>query len=95
MNEEDLEILFNQLGKATYVSSYSKESYQLLYGESLETAKKIIKTFFMTHSNQKIAELEAKVYTYEKIIANSNFAPLLEEKNKKVNEKNRFKDEKK
>lgn len=25
----------------------------------------------------KIAELEAKVYTYEKIIANSNFAPIL------------------
>ena len=25
----------------------------------------------------KIAELEAKVYTYEKIIANSNFAPII------------------
>lgn len=25
----------------------------------------------------KIAELEAKVYAYEKIIANSNFAPIL------------------
>ena len=30
----------------------------------------------------KIAELEAKVYAYEKIIANSNFAPILDsEKN--------------
>ena len=26
---------------------------------------------------RKIAELEAKVYTYEKIIANSNFAPIM------------------
>ena len=26
---------------------------------------------------EKIAELEAKVYAYEKIIANSNFAPIL------------------
>ena len=26
---------------------------------------------------RKIAELEAKVYTYEKIIANSNFAPII------------------
>ena len=25
----------------------------------------------------KIAELEAKVYAYEKIIANSNFAPII------------------
>lgn len=28
------------------------------------------------------AELEAKVYTYEKIIANSNFAPILKESKK-------------
>ena len=28
---------------------------------------------------EKIAELEAKVYTYEKIIANSNFAPIIRE----------------
>ena len=26
---------------------------------------------------RKIAELEAKVYAYEKIIANSNFAPII------------------
>ena len=28
---------------------------------------------------RKIAELEAKVYAYEKIIANSNFAPIIRE----------------
>ena len=28
---------------------------------------------------EKIAELEAKVYAYEKIIANSNFAPIMRE----------------
>ena len=28
----------------------------------------------------KIAELEAKVYAYEKIIANSNFAPIIKKK---------------
>ena len=27
----------------------------------------------------RIAELEAKVYAYEKIIANSNFAPIMRE----------------
>lgn len=30
----------------------------------------------------KNAELEAKIYTYEKLIANSNFAPILGEKRK-------------
>ena len=31
------------------------------------------------------AELQAKVYTYEKIIANSNFKPVLEKKKSKEN----------
>ena len=35
----------------------------------------------------KIAELEAKVYAYEKIIANSNFAPII----KKIVMKNKIK----
>lgn len=30
----------------------------------------------ITEYKIKIAELEAKIYTYEKIIANSNFAPI-------------------
>ena len=31
----------------------------------------------------KISRLEAKVYTYEKIIANSNFAPIMRENSEK------------
>ena len=31
----------------------------------------------ITECKIKIAELEAKVYAYEKIIANSNFAPIM------------------
>ena len=31
----------------------------------------------ITECKIKIAELEAKVYAYEKIIANSNFAPII------------------
>ena len=33
---------------------------------------------FGAEYGRKIGELEAKVYTYEKIIANSNFAPILQ-----------------
>ena len=32
---------------------------------------------------RKIAELEAKVYAYEKIIANSNFAPIIKNSDEK------------
>ena len=33
----------------------------------------------ITEYKRKIAELESKVYAYEKIIANSNFAPIIRE----------------
>ena len=35
------------------------------------------KEYEIIEVKKRIAELEAKVYTYEKIIANSNFAPIL------------------
>ena len=37
----------------------------------------------ITECKIKIAELEAKVYAYEKIIANSNFAPIMRENSEK------------
>ena len=37
---------------------------------------------------RKIAELEAKVYAYEKIIANSNFAPIIREISEKKGNNN-------
>ena len=36
--------------------------------------------------DKRISELEAKVYTYEKIIANSNFAPVISKESESVNE---------
>ena len=36
-------------------------------------------SYYQKELETKNAELEAKVYTYEKIIANSNFAPILKE----------------
>lgn len=61
----------------TIVSKYS--------GSNTEERAAITKAVYTWLGNQKldierdksIAELEAKVYTYEKIIANSNFAPMI------------------
>ena len=36
----------------------------------------INKEYEITEYKRKISELESKVYVYEKIIANSNFAPI-------------------
>ena len=39
----------------------------------------INKEYEITEYKRKISELETKVYVYEKIIANSNFAPIMRE----------------
>lgn len=41
----------------------------------------INKEYEITKYKEKISELEAKVYAYEKIIANSNFAPIMRKNN--------------
>ena len=41
------------------------------------TQEIINKEYEIIEVKKRIAELEAKVYTYEKIIANSNFAPII------------------
>ena len=43
----------------------------------------------ITEYKIKIAELEAKIYTYEKIIANSNFAPIISNEKSELKEKNK------
>ena len=41
------------------------------------TQELINKEYEIIEVKKRIAELEAKVYAYEKIIANSNFAPIM------------------
>lgn len=38
---------------------------------------------------RKIVELEAKVYVYEKIIANSNFAPIISKEKSELKEQDK------
>ena len=42
----------------------------------------LIKVFNECHDDE-VGELKAKVYAYEKIIANSNFAPILDNRKEK------------
>ncbi len=44
------------------------------------TQEIINKEYEIIEVKKRIAELEAKVYAYEKIIANSNFAPIMRKK---------------
>ena len=72
MSEEELMSMFE---KDTYPSNDYIKQYRIRDFENI-IGKIAIKHKLL------ISELEAKVYTYEKIIANSNFAPILKNKNK-------------
>lgn len=70
MNKEELIKLFTFHTDQFGIKKLEKYSYSFIE----ETVDKII----ILHLKEK-AELEAKVYIYEKIIANSNFSPILKE----------------
>lgn len=77
-----LDSLLNMLKKVEYPSEYSSSKFMI--NVINEKHMPLIKTavvewydmYFGSEYARKIGELEAKVYAYEQIIANSNFAPL-------------------
>lgn len=79
-----LDSLLNMLQKVEYQSEYSGSKYMSTVIS--EKHMPLIKTtvvewydmYFGSEYARKIGELEAKVYAYEQIIANSNFAPMLQ-----------------
>ena len=73
MNKEEILKLFD---------FYNNGSGTYLNHSDYNSISKIVDNIIILYK-LKNAELEAKVYTYEKIIANSNFAPILEIENEK------------
>lgn len=83
----DTESLLNKLFKLEYVSNMCGDRTTLKvigdYAEKKTLVRNAVEAWKIEQEAErdaKIAALEAKVYTYEKIIANSNFKPLLEER---------------
>lgn len=77
----DLSDLINMLFASTYHDNDG--DHNILYWQAERDAvRNVVYTWgakqeTFTTTAKKIAELEAKVYAYEAIIANSNFAPML------------------
>lgn len=81
------EILNNLVSKIMHLKyedkGYSGGTYQ--YDVVSEKHRDVVRTaitewydmYFGAEYARKISELEAKVYAYEQIIANSNFAPVI------------------
>ena len=79
-----LDSLLNILQKVEYQSEYSGSKYmnRVISEKNMPLIKTAVvewyDMYFSSEYARKIGELEAKVYAYEQIIANSNFAPMLQ-----------------
>lgn len=71
MNKENITEIFNKYGKKIY--SYNQNKHIEIGSDEFNMA---VEQLLINYKLEK-AELEAKVYTYEKIIANSNFKTVL------------------
>lgn len=80
----DIEKLLQKLFSLKYVSDIGRngEEYHVIsnfHGQQTIVRNAVEEWYLgqQERQNVRIAELEAKVYAYEKIIANSNFKPLI------------------
>ena len=87
----DIDRLYNKLIGLTFSNKYSGGSYDLPVIE--KGGRDIFKSALYEELSQefnsysaRIASLEAKVYAYEAIIANSNFKPMLNSSNTEYRE---------
>ena len=57
---------------------WGRKDYLPVIGkEYLPDVEMVIRQHLLDEHDKEIGELKAKVYAYEKIIANSNFAPMI------------------
>ena len=87
---KDLDKLLDKICSAEYeYISYDgrKEKTRVCFGDSNERtaiagaiSEWAMEQLTDIEAEKRIGELEAKVYAYEKIIANSNFAPMIQPK---------------
>lgn len=71
MNKENITEIFNKYGKKIW--SNDKTNHIEIGSDNFNMAVEQLLIYYKLEK----AELEAKVYTYEKIIANSNFKSVL------------------
>ena len=78
----DIDNLIERLMSLTYKRDSGRFDFYVISEEHRDKVIAEIMSWYKTqdevnYDKKRIAELEAKVYAYEKIIANSNFAPII------------------
>ena len=79
----DIEKLMEDLKKLKRPTElFGRTEYLPVIGaEYLPDVEMIIRQHLLDEHDKEIGELKAKVYAYERIIANSNFAPMIIKEN--------------
>ena len=79
MTEEKIQELLSTLKGLTYNTKVLGEAscFSVISREGADKVENVIRQFLLDNHDSEYGELQAKVYTYEKIIANSNFAPMI------------------
>ncbi len=81
MNEESIRALLDHLLSLEYRSDYTKSVLPVISREHKTMVENVVRQWALDFHDSKVGELEAKVFVYEKIISNSNFAPMIQNGN--------------
>lgn len=78
MNEESIRELLDRLFGLTYRSGYSNYDLPVIGKDHRTEIEHIVRQWALDTHDSKVGTLEAKVFAYEQIISNSNFAPMIQ-----------------
>ncbi len=59
--------------------SGSRSTFDVINKESFDRVEVLIRQYALDNHDEQLGLLQAKVYAYEQIIANSNFAPMIKQ----------------
>lgn len=82
MKEDKIQELLQSIFKLKYNWKGSADNYtsDVVHKDGRLNIEEIIRKFLNENHDEKLGVLEAKVFVYENIISNSNFAPMIENK---------------
>lgn len=81
-----LEELLLELKNLEYTSDVlgARSNFHVINLKHFNRVENLIRQYALDHHDEELGVLKAKVYAYEQIIANSNFAPMIIKKENTV-----------
>lgn len=77
MNEESIRALLDRLFNLEYRSDYGNYDLPVIATSNKTMVETTVRQWALDFRDRKVGEMEAKVFVYENIIRNSNFAPMI------------------